>query len=53
MHPSNSKDITDGLDEEYLKELIALCEEPAEKDTISEEEYLKLTARWGTKKSEQ
>jgi len=32
-----------------MKELISLVEEPAEKDTISEEEFRKLFARWGTK----
>jgi hypothetical protein len=48
MH-NQSKDITDGLDKDQLQELIKLSEEPAEKDTISEEEYRKIFARWGTK----
>jgi len=37
------------LDKYQMKELISLVEEPAEKDTISEEEFRKLFARWGTK----
>ena len=49
MSNDNIKDITDDLDEDQLQELISLSEEPAEKDTISEEEYKKLVARWGTK----
>ncbi len=43
------KDITDDLDKYQMQELITLVEEPAEKDTISEEEFRKLFARWGTK----
>ncbi len=46
---SNGKDITDALDKYQMKELISRVEEPAEKDTISEEEFRKLFARWGTK----
>ncbi len=46
---SNRKDITDGLDKYQLQELTTLVNEPAEKDTISEEEFNKLFARWGTK----
>ncbi len=42
---SNSKDITDGLDKYQLQELTTLVNEPAEKDTISEEEFNKLFAR--------
>ena len=45
------KDITDGLDKYQMQELISLVEEPAEKDTISEEEFKKLFARWGTKQA--
>ena len=43
-----NKDITEGLDDYQMQELTSLIEEPAEKDTISEEEYRKLTARWGS-----
>ena len=46
---NSGKDITDGLDRYQMQELISLVEEPAEKDTISEEEFRKLFARWGTK----
>ena len=48
MPEHNIKDITDDLTEDQLQELISLCEEPAEKDTISEEEYKILIARWST-----
>jgi len=48
LHTKN-KDITDGLCREELEELESLVKEPAEKDTISEEEFNKLFARWGTK----
>ena len=46
---NNNKDITDGLDKYQMQELISLAEEPADKDTISEEEFRKLFARWSTK----
>ena len=45
----NGKDITDTLDKRQMQELFSLAAEPAEKDTISEEEFNKLFARWGTK----
>ena len=46
---SGGKDITDALDKYQMQQLISLAEEPADKDTISEEEFRKLFARWGTK----
>jgi hypothetical protein len=46
---NSPKEITDGLDEQQIQELISLSEEPDEKDTISEDEYRKMFARWGTK----
>jgi len=46
---NGNKDITDGLDSYQMKELDTLMQEPLEKDTISEEEFKKLFARWGTK----
>ena len=46
---SNDKDITDGLNKYQLQELSGRMEEPAEKDTISEEEFRKLFARWNTR----
>ncbi len=42
-------DITDGLNEYQMRELASLMQEPAEKDTISEEEFKKIFARWGSK----
>jgi hypothetical protein len=44
-------DITDELDEEQFQELKRLAEEPAEKDTITEEEFKKMFAKWGTSSS--
>ena len=41
-------DITDCLDDDQFQELKRLMEEPAEKDTITEEEFEKMFARWGT-----
>lgn len=46
---NSTRDITDGLNEYQLNELISLVQEPSEKDTISEEEYRKLLSRWSTK----
>ncbi len=46
---ADSRDITDGLDEYQFQQLKKLAEEPAEKDTITHEEFRKLFARWGTK----
>ncbi len=45
----NDRDITDGLDNYQIRELSSLFEEPAEKDTISEDEFKKLFARWRAK----
>ena len=49
MPENDMQDITDCLDEYQLQELVSLTDEPAEKDTISEDEFKKLFARWGTK----
>ena len=49
MNIMNNKDITHGLSKYQLHELAMLVEEPAEKDTISEEEFKKLFVRWSTK----
>ncbi len=46
---SNGSDITDGLSAYQPEELTSHMEEPSEKDTISEEEFNNLFARWGTK----
>jgi hypothetical protein len=46
---NDGKDITDGLDNYQLAELNSLLKEPDDKDTISEEEFKKLFARWNTK----
>ena len=46
---SNNKDITDGLNKYQLQELAEIMEEPADKDTISEEEFRKLFSKWITK----
>ena len=46
---NSTRDITDGLNEYQLNELISLVQEPSKKDTISEEEYRKLLSRWSTK----
>ena len=46
---NSTRDITDGLNEYQLTELISLVQEPSEKDTISEEEYRKFLSRWSTK----
>jgi hypothetical protein len=46
---NENKDITEGLDNYQLKELATLMNEPAEKDTLPEEEFRKLFDRWNTK----
>ena len=46
---SNNSDITDGLDADQLQELTGLMQEPAEKNTTSEEAFRNLFARWGTR----
>ena len=46
---TDHKDITDELSPKQLQELNSRMQEPAEKDTISEEEFRKIFARWGTK----
>ena len=46
---NNGRDITDDLINYQLQELTSLVQEPAEKDAISEDEFRKLFARWGTK----
>jgi hypothetical protein len=43
-----SIDITDDLDDDQFQELKKLAEEPAEKDTITQEEFEKMFAGWGT-----
>lgn len=45
----DNKDITDGLDHYQLNELRKVMNEPPDKDTISEQEFNKLFARWTTK----
>ena len=44
-----NKDITDGLNEEQLKELKTLSEEEGTKDTQTLEEFKKATQKWRTK----
>jgi len=46
---SNGRDITDDLSPQQLRELEKMMQEPADTDTISEEEYNKMFARWRTK----
>ncbi len=46
---NSGKDITDGLDKHQMQELLSLAQESDEKDTISEDDYKKMFARWGTK----
>ena len=46
---NNGRDISDDLNKYQLQELTSLVQEPAEKDAISEDEFRKLFARWGTK----
>jgi hypothetical protein len=46
---TKNKDITDDLSKNDFEELDSLIKEPAEKDIITEEEFNKLFARWGTK----
>jgi hypothetical protein len=46
---TDNKDITDGLDKYQFQQLQNLVEEPGEENTITEEEFRKLFARWGTK----
>jgi hypothetical protein len=41
-------DVFDELSTEDREELNQLLNEPAEKDTVSHDEYLKATARWRT-----
>lgn len=44
--PNEEADITDCLSEEQLRELITLVNEPADKDTISLEEFYETTKPW-------
>jgi len=44
-------DITDSLNEHQLRELKILADEPAEKDTITLEEFEKLFEGWGTSRA--
>ncbi len=46
---TDNKDITDGLNSYRMQELISLVEEPADKDTLTEDEFTKLFSRWNTK----
>src|SRR3978361_1344746 len=46
---AKTKDVTDGLSLEDFAELKELAEEPAERDTISMEEFKAATQRWRTK----
>ena len=46
---TKNKDISDDLSKNDFEELDSLIKEPAEKDIITEEEFNKLFARWGTK----
>ena len=48
-HLHNKEDITDDLTPYELNELITLANEPSDKDTVSFEEYKKVTDRWRTK----
>jgi monoamine oxidase len=45
----HNKGITDGLNESQMNELTKLMNEPAGKETISEEEFSKLFSGWGTR----
>lgn len=49
FYTDNSKDITDGLTRYQLDELATLVNEPKDKDTITEDEYKRLTGKWRTK----
>lgn len=44
-----NKDITDGLNDEQLRELKSLSEEEGTKDTQTLEEFKKATQQWRTK----
>lgn len=46
---SNTADITDKLSIKQLKELEKLAAEPDEKDTLTLDEFHKVTAKWRTK----
>jgi hypothetical protein len=46
---TNKSDITDKLTEKLLQELKALSEEPANKDTMSVDDFKKATQRWRMK----
>lgn len=45
----SQKDVTDDLSDEQFQELKAIIEEPSDKDTISQEDFNKIFARWSTK----
>ena len=42
-------DITDGLTEDQLKELVSLSKEEEQKDTMTQEEFKQATQQWRTK----
>lgn len=44
----SGKDITDDLSDEDLSELKRLAAEPDIEDTLSEDQFVKATARWRT-----
>ncbi len=46
---SKSKDITDSLSDEQVKELEKLASEPDEKDTMTLKEFNKATDKWRMK----
>jgi hypothetical protein len=46
---SNNADVTDRLSDEQLKELEQLAAEPDEKDTMTLNEFNKITGKWRTK----
>ena len=48
-HMQTRTDITDELTPYELNELIALANEPSDKDSVSLSEYRKATERWRTK----
>ena len=45
-------DITDGLSAEEIEELRELADEPEMDNSVSEEEFKKLTERWRTKQTD-
>jgi transcriptional regulator of heat shock response len=49
LNTKNSTDWWDELSEQQQTELNELLNEPDDKDVVTEETYLNLTARWRTK----